>query len=334
MSDSEKAKHTTMSSYNLDLVDMAALSELEVARINIDKERRKKKQESDLTRSVSRSMSPMKKKFFLGRKESGAGSGSALKKRARENDGSESDDSETTEAADGDEARNQLYWSHSINLPVLWFGDSSKLPDDPVCVVAITTVITEPSEGSQSVAIGSSATPSSASTRALPLSSRPSPDITSSLSSSSSSFTSTTSPSNHRTVLRKSLVLLDDDVLKQLCSDPMSTAICGALLDFADWDYYRQDSYQWPRFIINIIRSVHTIGVDRLKQCVAPFIFSILQHTLSLSLHCELCRVCTNHYAQSCFIVIICCRPTMVLQDPKLDNTLFFFCFFLIKLIS
>jgi hypothetical protein len=325
MSDSEKRKHTTISLYNLEVVDMATLSELEVARINIDKERRKKKKENSLTRSVSGPMSPMKKKFSLGRKESGAGSGSALKKRARENDGSESDDSETTEAADGDEARNQLYWSHSINLPVLWFGDSSKLPDDPVRVLAITTVITEPSEGSESVAIGPSATSSSTSTRALPLSSRPSPDITSSLSSSSSSFTSTTSPSNYRTVLRKSLVLLDDDVLKQLCSDPMSSALCGALLDFADWDYERQDSYQWPRFIINIIRSVHTIGMDCLQQSMALFITSILQLTLSLLQYCELCRVCTNHHDQSCFIVIICSRLTMMLQDPKLDNTLLFF---------
>jgi hypothetical protein len=278
MSDSDNRNHTTISSNHVELVDMATLSEMELARISIDTERRKKKQERLLIRSASDPKSPIKRKFPLGRKECAARSGRALKKRDRENDGSESDESETTEAADGNEARNQLYWSHSINLPVMWFGDFSKLPEDPVRVLAITTVINESSEGPESDAMGSSSISSSSSTLSFPHSSRPSPNnsASSSTSSSSSSFTSTVSPNNYRTVLRKSLVLLDHDVLKQLCIDPVSSGICGALLDFADWDNDRQYSYQWPRFIINIIRLVHKVWVDWLQQSVAPFDFSSL----------------------------------------------------------
>lgn len=105
MSESEKRKHTTMSSYNLEIVDMSTLSDKEVNRINIDTERRKRMQQSSLIRSTSGPVSPVKKKYSLGRKERETGGGSALKKRARDTDASDSDDSNSAQASDGDESR-------------------------------------------------------------------------------------------------------------------------------------------------------------------------------------------------------------------------------------
>lgn len=165
-------------------------------------------------------------------------------------------------------------------------------------VLAVNTAFEEPSPlvvisadvYSESATIGSlSAHPSSSapelssecSTLASLLSLQHSPDIT-------SSSTSSSSLSNYRTVQKGSLVALDEEVLEQLCLDPASSAICGALLDFNDNKRYNG---RWPSFINNFIRSVLIAAAPD-----ASFSFShfrpTLPHLPSLLLSLDSCGPC------------------------------------------
>lgn len=56
-------------------------------------------------------------------------------------------------------------------------------------------------------------------------------------------------------VPRKSLIPLDNSVLKKYCKDSLMKDVLYALLDFAEWDDGLRDSYYWPSFILDMLRN-------------------------------------------------------------------------------
>ena len=102
MNDTEKTRHTTMSSNNLEIITFDNLSENEKNAVNLAKEKKKKSEEIAANRKVQ---GLEKDPFALGVKK---GPNSALKrKRGREGDGEDnsSDEEVYEDTLDGDESR-------------------------------------------------------------------------------------------------------------------------------------------------------------------------------------------------------------------------------------
>ena len=148
-------------------------------------------------------------------------------------------------------------------LPVMWYGDSSKGPEDLVEVVPIFCDAVEAETGGADDVgdmgcMGGSGLQATASNdTTVTIDSRAdSGDHGDSMDihPASNRIVSHHSTSTTHRLRRKDLTPLDDEMLSVYCRHKLTSHLSGALIDFAEWDDHLRDSYVWPEAVTDLLR--------------------------------------------------------------------------------
>jgi hypothetical protein len=153
LDDSEIARHTSMSINSLELINVLNLSEIEKNIIEKFYNRKKKfiskneKLKNDFQEDNKSSGTDFSKNRLKSPNTSRELTPLGLKKvrNPREKQKTDNEEMKNTEfffenlegSVEGEESRNNLYWAGGLGIPVVWYGDSTKLPNDPVEVQPI-----------------------------------------------------------------------------------------------------------------------------------------------------------------------------------------------------
>ncbi len=203
-----------------------------------------------------------------------------------------------------DESRNNLYWDTEHKLPCLWYGETT---DDIYFVKNAYFIISKDPKAmnwllSSSTSNGDSANASSVSSGYNnDYSNNDNENLSNNNSSSNSNSNSNSKCSSincdigsctnppagvAHVVSRCRLIPLDDRVITRYCSPCIFKDFLLALQDFAEWDDALRDSYQWPQFIVNMIKSGFETWVEKALDHPVSHYFGQLRAKLLLFCLC------------------------------------------------